>query len=169
MSKESYYFDKVEEFNKIFEKDLAIKTPGFPPPERAKFIGDMIEEELEEYRRGVERGDIVEVADALADLLYFLADGVLCFGLKDKFKEIFDEVHSSNLSKACQTIEEAYKSKEAIEKKEEEKVYITQTAYIDPDTKEAKTLYVLKRCRDDKVRKGLSFYEPNLLKILSNG
>ena len=49
----------------------------------------------------------MQVADALADIQYVLSGCILEFGMADKFKALFDEVHRSNMSKACKTVEEA--------------------------------------------------------------
>ncbi len=56
-------------------------------------------EELGECVRGLARGDMVEVLDALCDMRY-VADGTaLSLGLADVFSEAFEEVHRSNMSK----------------------------------------------------------------------
>ena len=73
-----------------------------------KFVYDFILEELEEYREACERGDIVEVLDALCDITYVsLGNGAMLHGLKDKIWPAYQEVQASNMSKACTTEEEA--------------------------------------------------------------
>ena len=67
----------------------------------------MLQEELDELRTAIADKDIVEVADALADLQYVLSGAILEFGLGDKFKGLFEEVHRSNMSKTCGSREEA--------------------------------------------------------------
>ena len=58
-------------------------------------------------KEAIEQNDLVEVADALADIQYVLAGAVHEFGLGEKFADLFDEVQRSNMSKACKTREEA--------------------------------------------------------------
>ena len=67
----------------------------------------MLAEELKELQQAVNDNNLVEIADALCDLQYVLSGAVLEFGLGEKFKELFDEVHRSYMSKACKTVEEA--------------------------------------------------------------
>jgi predicted HAD superfamily Cof-like phosphohydrolase len=57
----------------------------------------LIEEEAAEFRAALEAGDIVEVADAVADLLYVVYGAAVTFGLP--IEEIFTEVHRSNMTK----------------------------------------------------------------------
>ncbi len=59
----------------------------------------MLLEELEEYRAAVRDNDIVEIADALTDMLYVLLGTFIAHGLQDIAEELFDEVHRSNMSK----------------------------------------------------------------------
>ena len=51
----------------------------------AQFVYDFVLEELEEYRQACEKGDIVEILDALCDITYVsLGNGTMLHGLKDK-------------------------------------------------------------------------------------
>ena len=59
----------------------------------------MFLEELEEYRAAVHNHDIVEIADALTDMLYVLLGTFITHGLQDIAEELFAEVHCSNMSK----------------------------------------------------------------------
>ena len=54
----------------------------------------------------IEANDLVEVADALADIQYVLSGAVCEFGMATVFKDIFEEVHRSNMSKMCKSTEE---------------------------------------------------------------
>jgi predicted HAD superfamily Cof-like phosphohydrolase len=56
-------------------------------------------EELDEYLEACNNGDIIEVADALADQLYILLGTMVSHGMGDVIEDIFDEVHRSNMSK----------------------------------------------------------------------
>lgn len=60
---------------------------------------DLMREENEEYLEAVENGDLVEIADALGDMLYILCGTILKHGMKDKIQEVFEEIQRSNMSK----------------------------------------------------------------------
>ena len=59
----------------------------------------LMEEENQEYFEAAKNNDIVEVADALGDMLYILCGTIIEHGMQDKIEEIFDEIQKSNLSK----------------------------------------------------------------------
>ncbi len=56
-------------------------------------------EENEEYLEAAQNGDIVEIADALGDMLYILCGTILKHGLQDKIADVFQEIQRSNMSK----------------------------------------------------------------------
>lgn len=74
-------------------------TPEIPTKDEWKLRLALLKEELAELEEALEANDLVEVADAYADLQYILDGGILQTGLGDKFEAIFDEVHRSNMSK----------------------------------------------------------------------
>lgn len=59
----------------------------------------LMREENEEYLEAAQKGDLVEVADALGDMLYILCGTILKHGLQDKMAEVFQEIQRSNMSK----------------------------------------------------------------------
>jgi predicted HAD superfamily Cof-like phosphohydrolase len=59
----------------------------------------LMREENEEYLEAAQKGDLVEVADALGDQLYILLGTILRHGMQHKIEEVFDEIHRSNMSK----------------------------------------------------------------------
>ncbi len=59
----------------------------------------LIREENEEYLEAALKGDLVEVADALGDILYILCGTLLKHGLEHKIDEVFREIQRSNMSK----------------------------------------------------------------------
>lgn len=59
----------------------------------------LMREENEEYLEAAQKGDIVEVADALGDQLYILCGTILRHGLQHKIAEVFEEIQRSNMSK----------------------------------------------------------------------
>ena len=60
---------------------------------------NLMKEENEEYLEAVQNNDLVEVADALGDMLYILCGTILEHGLQHKIEEVFDEIQRSNMSK----------------------------------------------------------------------
>jgi predicted HAD superfamily Cof-like phosphohydrolase len=58
-----------------------------------------MQEENEEYLEACKNGDLVEIADALGDMLYIWCGTVLKHGLQDIISEVFDEIQRSNMSK----------------------------------------------------------------------
>jgi|SaaInl5LU_22_DNA_1037371.scaffolds.fasta_scaffold21640_2 predicted HAD superfamily Cof-like phosphohydrolase len=59
----------------------------------------LMSEENEEYLEAALEGDIVEIADALGDMLYILCGTILKHGLQHKIEEVFQEIQRSNMSK----------------------------------------------------------------------
>ena len=59
----------------------------------------LMDEENKEYLEAAMAGDLVEVADALGDMLYILCGTIIEHGLQDKIEEVFAEIKRSNMSK----------------------------------------------------------------------
>jgi predicted HAD superfamily Cof-like phosphohydrolase len=59
----------------------------------------LMAEENEEYMEAAKKGDLVEVADALGDMLYILCGTILKHGMQHKIEEVFQEIQRSNMSK----------------------------------------------------------------------
>ena len=59
----------------------------------------LMREENEEYLEAASRGDLVEVADALGDMLYILCGTILEHGMQHKIEAVFEEIQRSNMSK----------------------------------------------------------------------
>lgn len=100
------YIKTVAEFHEVFQHPILL-TPQIPDQQRCELRVNLLTEELKEFIVAINNKDIVEVADALADLQYVLSGAILEFGLADKFEAIFQEVHRSNISKSCDTFDEA--------------------------------------------------------------
>lgn len=97
----------VADFHRTFKHPI-LDEPQIPSTVRCNLRVSLLQEELDELRAAIDAKDLVEVADAFADIQYVLAGAILEFGLGDKFKAIFDEIQRSNMSKAHDTEEEAY-------------------------------------------------------------
>ncbi len=59
----------------------------------------LMDEENKEYLEAAMAGDLVEVADALGDMLYILCGTIIEHGLQDKIEKVFAEIQRSNMSK----------------------------------------------------------------------
>lgn len=60
---------------------------------------NLMKEENEEYLEAVQNNDIVEIADALGDMLYILCGTIVSHGLQSKIEDVFNEIQQSNMSK----------------------------------------------------------------------
>ncbi|HET6992712.1 MAG TPA: nucleoside triphosphate pyrophosphohydrolase family protein [Bacteroidia bacterium] len=89
----------VEEFHEIFRIGNRYEPTGTVPEEEAMLRFNLLKEENEEYLEACKNGDLVEIADALGDLLYITFGTILRHGLQHKIEEVFDEIHRSNMSK----------------------------------------------------------------------
>jgi predicted HAD superfamily Cof-like phosphohydrolase len=58
-----------------------------------------MKEENEEYLEAAAAGDLVEIADALGDMLYILCGTIITHGFQDKITAVFNEIQRSNMSK----------------------------------------------------------------------
>lgn len=59
----------------------------------------LMREENEEYLEAANNNDLIEIADALGDMLYILCGTIIEHGLQHKIEEVFDEIQHSNMSK----------------------------------------------------------------------
>jgi predicted HAD superfamily Cof-like phosphohydrolase len=60
---------------------------------------NLMDEENKEYLEAANEGDLIEVADALGDMLYILCGTILEHGMQYKIEEVFEEIQRSNMSK----------------------------------------------------------------------
>jgi predicted HAD superfamily Cof-like phosphohydrolase len=98
--------NQVAEFHRTFKHPIE-PQPVIPAAERCQLRVALLREELQELEDAIAANDLVEVADALCDIQYVLSGAVLEFGLGDQFRQLFDEVQRSNMSKTCQNQAEA--------------------------------------------------------------
>ena len=89
-------FELVEDFMEAMEQDVNV-VPTFPEDEIQRLRLDLIEEELDELHYAIDNKDMVEIADALGDLLYVVYGAGHAFGID--LDECFKEIHASNMSK----------------------------------------------------------------------
>ena len=89
-------FNKVGIFMKTFGQEVKNK-PSFSNDKINKLRIDLIKEELEELKEAMNNNDLLEVADALTDILYVTYGAGHAFGID--LDKCFDEVQNSNMSK----------------------------------------------------------------------
>ncbi len=89
-------FDKVGTFMKTFGQEVKTK-PSFSTDRINKLRIDLIKEELEELTEAMKKKDLLEVADALTDILYVTYGAGHSFGID--LDLCFNEVQNSNMSK----------------------------------------------------------------------
>ena len=89
-------FNKVKTFMETFGQEVKTK-PSFSTDKINSLRYELIKEELEELKEAMENKDLLEVADALTDILYVTYGAGLAFGID--LDKCFEEVQSSNMSK----------------------------------------------------------------------
>ena len=146
----------VAEFHRTFKHPILDK-PGIPSEDRCKLRVALIAEELKELEVAILQKDIVEVADALCDIQYVLAGAILEFGLGEKFNSLFEEVQRSNMSKVCQSEDEARLTVDHYLKKDGTECY-----YVHEGDK-----WLVYRKSDNKTIKSVNYSPANIQKILN--
>ncbi len=147
--------NQVAQFHQTFGAPI-LAEPTIPSRERCGLRVSLLAEELDELKEAIAANDLVEIADALCDLQYVLSGAVLEFGLGEKFVDLFNEVQRSNMSKACQILEEAeytvkfYQGKDGTE----------------AEIKEENGLWKVFRKSDNKVLKSINYSPADLVSIL---
>ena len=91
--------EKLVEFHRATQVHIEDRPTADLPLEITELRLTLLSEELEEYRQALKSKDLIEVADALTDLLYVLLGTMVSHGLQEYGAELFDEVHKSNMSK----------------------------------------------------------------------
>jgi len=153
------FVSEVEVFNETFKKTNNYEST-IPSEKEWRFVYDFILEELQEYKEACERGDIVEVLDALCDIAYVsLGNGTMLHGLKDKIWPAYQEVQASNLSKACETEKEAVQTVRQRSEEQGEECYFEKVA---------EGRYIVYRKRDNKVMKSVNYFRPDLGKFFTD-
>ncbi|SEN79842.1 Predicted phosphohydrolase, Cof family, HAD superfamily [bacterium A37T11] len=144
----------VAEFHHVF-KHPVLEKPSIPDEKRCRLRVALLSEELKELEAAILSKDLTEIADALCDIQYVLSGAILEFGLGDKFKELFDEVQRSNMSKACKNIKEA-----------EDTVAHYQAKGVDCFFEEQDGHFLVYRTEDHKTLKSLYYSPVDLQTIL---
>jgi predicted HAD superfamily Cof-like phosphohydrolase len=89
----------VTSFHKAYGLGVEDKPTVALPDSISTLRFNLMKEENEEYLEAAKEGDLIEVGDALGDMLYILCGTIIAHGFQDKMEAIFDEIQKSNMSK----------------------------------------------------------------------
>ena len=89
----------VQEFHEAFGLGIQHKPIAKLDDAKLKLRFDLMAEENEEYLEAAKENNLVEVADALGDMLYILCGTILEHGMQHKIEDVFNEIQLSNMSK----------------------------------------------------------------------
>lgn len=148
--------NQVGEFHRTFKHPI-LESPQIPSQGRCDLRVSLIAEELDELREAIADHDLIEVADALCDIQYVLSGAILEFGLGEKFKDLFEEVQRSNMSKACVSEQEA---KDTV-------AYYKSEKNMDAYYQEVDGKWLVYREGDNKTLKSINYSPADLAKILN--
>jgi predicted HAD superfamily Cof-like phosphohydrolase len=126
-------------------------------------FGTTLKNKAEEIRDNVEKNrenlqpSMAKVLDALIDIEYVNLGAIHSFGLTNFFFDGFDNVHNSNMSKLCVSMDEAIKTQES---------YTTQS--ISTEIVPYKEYFLVIRTRDNKILKSINYIPANLEQFLND-
>ena len=94
-----YKLSAVEQFHNSFGLGVRNSPKADLAPRIVELRYRLMEEENREYLEAAKKGDLIEVADALGDMLYILCGTILEHGMQHKIEAVFEEIQRSNMSK----------------------------------------------------------------------
>jgi predicted HAD superfamily Cof-like phosphohydrolase len=146
----------VAEFHTLFRCPV-VETPQMPSADRCQLRVSLLQEKVQELEVAIAQSNLIEVADALADIQYVLSGAVLEFGMGSTFQTLFDEVHRSNMSKACATPEEVEETRRHYLQNKKTESYAEQ---VEPGK------WLVYRQGDNKALKSVRYSPANLGGVL---
>ena len=91
--------NSVKKFHDAFNIDVSDSPTVDLPLDKIELRFKLMSEENKEYFEAAKNKDLIEIADALGDMLYILCGTILTHGMQHKIEEIFDAIQESNMSK----------------------------------------------------------------------
>ncbi|WP_139958533.1 pyrophosphohydrolase domain-containing protein [Flavicella sediminum] len=91
--------EAVQKFHESFKLGIKQKPTADLGTAKNNLRFNLMAEENEEYLEAANNNDLVEVADALGDMLYILCGTIIEHGMQHKIEEVFNEIQRSNMSK----------------------------------------------------------------------
>ena len=101
--------NSVKQFHDVFKLSYSNELCADLEPNKAILRFNLMKEENDEYLLAIQNKNIIEIADALGDMLYILCGTILEHGLQHKIEAIFDEIQRSNMSKLGNNGEPIYR------------------------------------------------------------
>ena len=99
----------VQLFHTAYKLGYQNKPTANIGTDKAKLRYELMAEENKEYLEAAQNGDLVEIADALGDMLYILCGTIIEHGIQDKIDAVFEEIQKSNMSKLGEDGEPIYR------------------------------------------------------------
>ena len=94
-----HQIEAVKIFHEVYKLDYKESPVTNIGLDKIELRFNLMDEENKEYLEAAKNNDLIEVADALGDMLYILCGTIIEHGMQDKIEEVFDEIQISNLSK----------------------------------------------------------------------
>lgn len=94
-----HQIDSVKKFHEVYKLNYKESPIAKLDLATINLRFNLMDEENKEYLEAAQNNDLIEVADALGDMLYILCGTILEHGLQYKIEEVFDEIQRSNMSK----------------------------------------------------------------------
>jgi|TARA_B110000211_G_scaffold129420_1_gene148664 predicted HAD superfamily Cof-like phosphohydrolase len=91
--------EAVTKFHKSYGLGIEHTPKANLPNNISELRFSLMKEENEEYLQAAQDKDLIEIGDALGDMLYILCGTIIAHGFQDKIESIFDEIQRSNMSK----------------------------------------------------------------------
>ncbi len=146
--------EMVAEFMNTFKQPV-LNNPIIPSEDRCKLRHSLLYEEVKELKEALINKDLKGVLDALVDLQYVLDGAIHEFGMGKIFADVFKEVHNANMSKTCDSEQEAL---DTVEKYKTEGV---ETYHSQHNGR-----WLVYRTSDNKVLKSINWKEADLSKFI---
>jgi predicted HAD superfamily Cof-like phosphohydrolase len=90
------FYKNVKDFHKAFGLPIS-EVPNLPDMNERELRGKLLTEEFKEYINAENDNDLIEIADALADIIYIACGTAISYGIP--LDRVFKEVHHSNMAK----------------------------------------------------------------------
>ena len=136
----------IKKWSQVFNLPISNKKQLISE-ERMIFCLSLIEEEVKELKEGVENKDIIEIQDALGDILWVTIRKMMELGIDPK--ETIKAIYTSNMSKGDYSEEDALKTRDKYLKEGISTFFIKDNDF-----------YITCRTSDNKVLKSCNFKEP---------
>ena len=104
-----HQLDCVKKFHEVYKLNYKQSPVAKLDKETINLRFNLMSEENQEYLEAANNNDLVEVADALGDMLYILCGTIIEHGMQNKIEEVFDEIQRSNMSKLGEDGEPIYR------------------------------------------------------------